>query len=101
VQLANSLQGIIAQKLLPRANGTGRVLACEVAICTLAVRHLIRQRQVHMLYSEMQTGRKHQMQTMDAALVDLYQRGEITYDMALSNAREPDHVRHMTGGAPD
>jgi twitching motility protein PilT len=97
VQLANSLQAIIAQKLLPRANGNGRVAACEICVATLAVRNKIRERQAHQLYSEMQAGRKHQMQTMDAALVDLYMRGEITYDMALTNAREPDAIRKRVG----
>lgn len=98
VQLANSLQGIIAQKLLPRADGKGRVLACEVCIATLAVRNRIREREVHLLYNEMQTGRKFQMQTMDNSLSDLYQKGEITYDVALSNAREPDYIRHKAAG---
>ena len=45
----------------------------------------------------MQTGRKLQMQTMDSALLELYQKGEITYDMALSHAREPNAIRHQTG----
>ena len=49
------------------------------------------------LYSEMQTGRKLQMQTMDNALLELYQKGEITYDMALSHSREPNALRHQTG----
>src|SRR5262245_3198762 len=61
VQLANSLQAIVAQKLLPRADGKGRVLACEVCVATMAIRNHIREHQVHQLYSEMQTGRKHQM----------------------------------------
>jgi twitching motility protein PilT len=98
VQLANSLQAIVAQKLLPRADGKGRVLACEVCIATLAVRNRIREREVHLLYNEMQTGRKFQMQTMDNSLLELYQKGEITYDAALSNAREPDFIRHKIGG---
>lgn len=97
VQLANSIQAIIAQKLLPRANGKGRVLACEVCIATHAVRNHIRDHQVHMLYSEMQTGRKHKMQTMDQVLLEYYQRGDISYDTAISNAHEPDHIRHRTG----
>lgn len=100
VQLANSLQAIVAQKLLPRADGKGRALACEVCMATLAVRNRIREREVHLLYNEMQTGRKHQMQTMDSALLDLYQKGEITYDVAFSNAREPDFIRHKVGGKP-
>ncbi len=98
VQLANSLQAIIAQKLVPRADGRGRVLACEVCISTAAVRAHIREQQPHLLYSEMQTGRKHQMQTMDHSLLELYQRGEITYDAALANAREPDFIRYRAGG---
>ncbi|HLJ10317.1 MAG TPA: PilT/PilU family type 4a pilus ATPase [Planctomycetaceae bacterium] len=93
VQLANSLQAIIAQKLLPRADGKGRVLAAEVCVATPAVRNHIREGQVHQLYSEMQTGKKHQMQTIDHSLLSLYQRGEITYDTALSHARVPDHIR--------
>jgi twitching motility protein PilT len=99
VQLANSLQAILAQKLLPRAGGVGRVLACEVCIATHAVRNRIREQDVHMLYSDMQTGRKHKMQVMDQVLLDLYQKGEITYDVAISNAREPEYIRHKTGDA--
>lgn len=99
VQLANSLQAILAQKLLPKASGDGRVLATEVCIATHAVRNRIRDQEVHMLYSDMQTGRKHKMQTMDQVLLDLYQRGDITYDLAVSNAREPDYIRHKTGDA--
>jgi twitching motility protein PilT len=95
VQLANSLQAIVAQKLLPRAAGTGLVLATEVCIATPAVRNHIRERQVHLIYSEMQTGKKFKMQTMDQSLFDLYQRGEITYDIALSNARDPNHIRRQ------
>ncbi|MCC7083397.1 MAG: PilT/PilU family type 4a pilus ATPase [Pirellulales bacterium] len=97
VQLANSLQALIAQKLLPRIASQGRVLACEVCIATHAVRNHIREHQVHQLYSEMQMGRKHQMQTMDQVLLELYQRGDITYDVAVSNAREPDFIKHRTG----
>ena len=96
-QIANSLKAIISQKLLPLANGKGQVLASEICIVTTAVRNHIRERTVHQIYSEMQTGRKHQMQTMDGALLDLYQRGEITYDTALTNAREPSHIQHKTG----
>jgi twitching motility protein PilT len=96
-QLANSLQAIVAQKLLPRADGHGRALVCEICIATGAVRNHIREKNPHLLYSEMQTGRKHHMQTMDHALLDLYQRGEITYDAAVSNAREAQFIQHKAG----
>jgi len=99
MQIANSLQAVVSQKLLPRADGKGQIIACEVCVATHAVRNHIRERSVHLIYSEMQTGRKHQMQTMDSSLLDLYQRGEINYDTALSNAREPSYIRHKTGQA--
>lgn len=95
-QLSNSLQAIISQKLVPRADGTGRALACEICIATPAVRNHIRERETHKLYSELQTGKKYQMQIMDQVLLDLYQRGDITYDAALSNARDPDFIRNRT-----
>ncbi len=96
-QLANSLQAIISQKLLPSADGTRQVLACEICVATPAVRNHIRERQFHQIVSEMQTGKKYQMQTMDGTLLELYQRGDITYDTALSNARDPNFIRTRSG----
>ncbi|QEH38699.1 Twitching mobility protein [Aquisphaera giovannonii] len=98
-QLANTLQAVLAQRLLPRADGKGLVLACEIGIATPAVRKRIREGEPHLLFSEMQMGRKHQMQTIDMALLDLYQRGEISYDTALSNAHEPGTIRERSAGA--
>jgi twitching motility protein PilT len=94
--LAGTLQGVIAQDLLPRTDGKGRVLATEILLATAAVRHLIRENQPHRLISEMQAGRKFGMMTMDHALLDLYQRGEITYDTAVSKARYPDHIERRS-----
>jgi twitching motility protein PilT len=96
-QLSNSLQAILAQTLLPRASGKGQVLACEICIASPAVRKHIRDGDTHMLFSEMQMGRKLKMRTMDLALLELYQRGEITYDIAISSAREPDTIRKRAG----
>ena len=96
VQLANSLQAIVSQKLLPKADGSGRVLACEVCIATPAVRRHICEQEVHHIYNELQTGKKHQMQTMDSALLGLYQQGVISYDVALSNARETEFIKTRT-----
>lgn len=97
-QLANTLQAVLAQRLIPRADGKGQLLACEICIATPAVRKRIREGEPHLLFSEMQMGRKHQMQTLDAALLEYYQRGEITYDVALSNAHEPDTFRQRSAG---
>ena len=93
IQLSNSLQAVVAQRLLPRADGSGQVLACEVCVTTPAVKTHIRERQVHQLANEMQTGMKFQMQTMDSSLLNLYQRGDITLDVALSHAHNTDFIR--------
>jgi twitching motility protein PilT len=96
-QLFNSLVAIIAQTLLPRADGKGQVLACEICIATPAMRKLIRDGEAHLMINEIQMGKKFQMQTMDAALLELYQKGEITYDTAQSCARDPNQFKHKTG----
>lgn len=91
--LSSTLMGVISQQLLPRAIDKGLAICCEILIGTPAVRHQIRENQLHQLYSEMQAGRKHGMITVDQALLDLYQRGEITYDTAVSAARMPEIIR--------
>lgn len=81
-QLADSLQGVIAQQLLPKADGSGRVLAVELMLATSAVRNLIREGKEHQLYTCMQTGRSLGMQTMDQALAALCLAGKITREVA-------------------
>lgn len=98
VQLANSLQGIVAQRLLPRADGVGQVLACEVCLTTPAVRTHLREKQFHQLENELQTGTKFQMQSMDASLVSLYRHGDITLETALAHARHAESVRRQATG---
>ncbi len=83
-QLADSLQGIVAQQLLPRADGGGRAVAVEVLLNNPATKNLIREGKEHQLYTVMQTGRSSGMQTMDYSLSELYLRGAISREMALS-----------------
>jgi twitching motility protein PilT len=92
LQLANSLQGIIAQDLLPAADRTKRVLAYELLVANGAVRNLIREGQLHQLENMIQTGRKDGMMLMDNCLYDLYCKCLITYDTAVSRARHPDRI---------
>jgi twitching motility protein PilT len=89
VQLAMTLEGIIAQQLLPRADGKGRVAAVEVLIATPAVRNLIREGKEEQILNVMQTSAKFGMQTMDQALKDLYVKEAITYEVAVSKAKDP------------
>ncbi len=97
LQLANSLQGIIAQDLLPSADRTRRMLAYELLVASNAVRNLIRENQLHQLDNVIQTGRKEGMILMDNVLYDLYCKCVITYDTAVSRARHPDHINRMQG----
>src|SRR5262245_49579048 len=91
--LANTVQAVIAQQLLPAAGGGSRVLCCEVLVGVPGVRHNIRENCIHKLYSEIQAGRKFGMITMDHALLELYQKGDIAYDTAVTMARDPASIR--------
>jgi twitching motility protein PilT len=97
-QLANALQGIITQTLIPRRDGKGRIVACEILVPTPGVRNLIREGKNHQIYSAMQTGGKFGMQTMDAALVDLVRRGLISQQEAEKRSTSPDDLRRLAGG---
>jgi len=94
-QLANALQGIITQTLIPRRDGQGRVVACEVLVPTPGIRNLIREGKNHQIYSAMQTGGRFGMQTMDAALVDLVRRGRIAQQEAEKRSSNPDELRRL------
>jgi twitching motility protein PilT len=97
-QLANALQGIITQTLIPRRDGSGRIVACEVLIPTPGVRNLIREAKNHQIYSAMQTGGKFGMQTMDAALVELVRSGLISREEAQKRSSNPDELQRLAGG---
>jgi len=76
--LAESLQGVIAQTLLPTTDGNGRVAAHELLVATPAVRNLIREGRSAQLLSAMQSGAAHGMQTLQASLTQLLQQGRIS-----------------------
>jgi twitching motility protein PilT len=97
VQLSVALQGVMTQTLLPTADGSGRVVACEVLVPTAAVRNLIREGKTHQIYSTMQTGAASGMQTMEAALAALVRSGKITQRLAEARSSAPDELRRMLG----
>jgi twitching motility protein PilT len=96
-QLAFVLEGVITQTLLPKAKGAGRVAACEIMICTPAVRACIRDDKVHQIYSIMQAGKKYGMQTLNDALYQLYVGGEVTLEEALQHSSDPNELLRMCG----
>ena len=90
IQLAQVLEGIISQQLLPLANGKGRVAALEILLATGAVRNLIREGKTHQILTTVQTGTKVGMQTMDASLRELVREGCITSETAREHAMDPE-----------
>ena len=95
-QLSFVLQGILAQQLMPKASGQGRVLCVEVMVPNPAIRNLIREDKVHQIYSQMQVGQaKFGMQTMNQSLYMLYSKKLITLDEALGRSSDVDELRNM------
>ncbi|HSG09145.1 MAG TPA: PilT/PilU family type 4a pilus ATPase, partial [Longimicrobiales bacterium] len=96
-QLAFVLEGVVTQTLLPKAKGKGRVAATEIMICTPAIRAVIRDEKIHQIYSLMQAGKKHGMQTMNDALQMLYMRGDVTLEEALKRSGDPAELLRAVG----
>jgi len=95
-QLSLVLEGIMCQTLLPKLNGSGRVVATEVMIPTPAIRNLIREDKIHQLYSVMQAGQeKIGMQTMNQSLATLVKLRRISMDAAVAVSSMPDELRDL------
>ncbi len=93
VMVSESLRGIISHQLVPKADGTGRVLALEILTNTPAVAHVIREAKTYMLPGIIQTGKKQGMCLMDDALIDLYDRGLISSEEAYARADQKQTMR--------
>jgi len=93
LQLADCLQGVVSQLLLPHSSGKGRVLATEIMIATPGIRNLIREQEIEQIPTLLQTGSQYGMKTMDKCLKELYQQGLITLDIALSKVKNPDEFK--------
>ncbi len=100
-QLAFVLEGVVTQTLVPRANGSGRVAAVEIMVCTPAIRACIRDDKVHQIYSIMQAGKKFGMLTLNDSLYQLILQGEIALEEAVKLTSEPNELLRMTGQKTD
>jgi twitching motility protein PilT len=89
IQIANSVQGVVTQALLPTSDGAGRVPALEILLPDDAVRNLIRQGKVEQIYSVMQTNTGRGMQTMEQSLADLILRRVVDFEVGLSRSSRP------------
>jgi twitching motility protein PilT len=96
-QLAFVLEGIGTQTLLPKASGKGRVMACEILVATPAIRALIRDDKVHQIYSAMQAGKKHGMQTLADSLYTHYMNRDVTLEECLRVAPDQNEFLRMVG----
>jgi twitching motility protein PilT len=90
--LSFTLQAVFCQQLIPKADGGGRALACEILVATSAVRALIRDDKAHQIYSIIQTGGKFGMRTLNQSLVELVTHGVITRDEAFNRTTDPDDL---------
>ena len=97
VQLAGALQGVVCQQLVKTADGRGRVVAVEVMTATPAIRNLIREGKTHQIYSALQAGSSHGMQTMDSHLAQLVRQGRITYDAAVEKCHHVEDFKRLAG----
>jgi twitching motility protein PilT len=98
MQLAGTLQGIVAQTLVPKIAG-GRVAALEILVATDGVRAMIREGKMAQLVSTMQTGKKFGMQVLEDHLNELVASKTISYDQAVEKANMPETIRRP-GGVP-
>jgi twitching motility protein PilT len=99
-QLSTALQGIVSQKLAPRASGKGRIMVPEIMMATPGVRNLIRERQVEQLRSTMQTGGQYGMRTFDKSLKDLCDKGIISYETAIELATDVNELKNLMRRSP-
>jgi twitching motility protein PilT len=90
LRLAESLYAVVSQRLLPRADGNGRVVACEVMRVTSTMRDLIGQQRISEIRDFIAEGREqYGMQTFDQHLADLVTQGVVTFDVALAASTRP------------
>jgi len=96
IMLSMSLEGVLTQSLLPRADGKGRVLAMEILIPNPAIRNLIRENKIHQIYSSMQMGQeKFGMQTFNQSLASLYFKKLITLETAMGVTSFPEELTEI------
>lgn len=93
--LSLNLRGIVAQQLIPTADGHGRLAAIEVLLNSPLIADLIARGEMGEIKAVMTKSRELGMQTFDQALYDLYQRGQITYADAIHHADSPNDLRLM------
>ena len=101
-QLSFALQAVFCQQLIPLSSGKGRCLAAEIMLANNAIRALIRESKAHQIYSQIQTGGRDGMRTMNQSLSALWERRCISYEEALELSSDKDDLLRLLqrSGAP-
>jgi twitching motility protein PilT len=97
-QLASSILAVISQLLLVKATGKGRIACFEIMISTPSIQALIRDNKTFRITSDIQTGAKFGMVTLDANLLSLYERGLISYGDLITKAQDPQAILNRLQG---
>ena len=97
-QLSTSIVAVISQILMPRKDKPGRIAAFEIMIATPSIRSLIRDNKTFRITSDLQTGAKWGMQTLDSHLIDLWQGGKIAYEELVTKAQDTEEVMQQVRG---
>jgi len=97
-QISQSIVAVISQVLLVRSGGRGRVAAFEFMMATPSIQNLIRENKTFRIQSDIQTGSRFGMKTLDMSLMELYRQGAISYESMMSAAQDPEQVAIQVGG---
>ncbi len=92
-QLSTGILAIFCQQLLPKATGKGRVAAFEIMVTTPSIQNLIREAKTFRITSDIQTGAKYGMKTLDTSLYELFQKGMINYGDVMSKAFDTEQLQ--------
>lgn len=92
IQLASSIVAVISQLLLPRADKPGRIAVFEIMVTTPSIQNLIREKKTFRINSDIQTGAKYGMATLDSFLMDLYNKKIISYGEMITKAQDPEYI---------
>ena len=98
VLLANTIEGVISQQLLPKIGG-GRCAALEIMVGIPAIKNLIREAKTHQMYSVIETGHSHGMVTMDRFLADMYKQGSVSYEECMMRAVDKESFARLAKAA--
>ncbi len=97
-QLSMALLAVISQRLLPAANGAGRLPVVEIMLATSGIRNLIRQGHDHQIRAHIETSRLDGMMTMEQSLAELVRTERVTRETAFEHSHHPEELRRHLGG---